>query len=540
MTAGRVTAVAPGDAAAAPDVALPGGVLLPGFVDLQVNGYFGEEFRIADADGWARVVTRLPQTGTTAFLPTFVTAPPGALAAALRAASALIPALPAGAAGCSACTRGPVHLACTQGRAQRGLDHRARPPLPWPNCSTAGRGVLRLVTLAPERDGALAAITALTEAGVLVSVGHSDATARQVAEAADHGARMVTHLFNAQRPLHHREPGVVGQALTDQRLTSGLIADLHHVNPQVCVLAFRAAPGRICAVTDAAACAGMPPGSYLLGGEPIELPPGDGEPPVRNDGTLAGSGLRMDAAVANLVAAGIGLAEAVAAASRVPADLIGRPDLGRIAPGAAADLAWLGDDLRTRATWIGGELVFAQDGVGRRTRMSGQQATHMRTEIGEQPAAIRATIGALLPRAAEAAALASDTRQVLFIARGTSDNAAVYGSYLIQTHAGRLATLASPSIATTYRSRVDLGGVLAVALSQSGQTEEIVETLAWARDCGAATLAITNGDGSPLARDRRRGVRHPRGDGARGAGDEDVHHAARRAGRAGHRPRGRP
>ena len=88
---------------------------------------------------------------------------------------------------------------------------------------------------------------------------------------------------------------------------------------------------------------------------------------------------------------------------------------------------------------------------------------------------------------------------MLLIARGTSDNAAVYGSYLIQAHAGRLATLASPSIATTYRSRVDLSGVLAVALSQSGQTEEIVETLAWARDCGAATLAITNGDGSPLA-----------------------------------------
>jgi glutamine---fructose-6-phosphate transaminase (isomerizing) len=126
-------------------------------------------------------------------------------------------------------------------------------------------------------------------------------------------------------------------------------------------------------------------------------------------------------------------------------------------------------------------------------------ATRMRTEIAEQPAALRATIGALLPRAADAAALARDTRQVLLIARGTSDNAAVYGSYLIQAHAGRLATLASPSIATTYRSRVDLSGVLAVALSQSGRTEEIVETLAWARDCGARTLAITNGAGSPLA-----------------------------------------
>jgi glucosamine--fructose-6-phosphate aminotransferase (isomerizing) len=129
---------------------------------------------------------------------------------------------------------------------------------------------------------------------------------------------------------------------------------------------------------------------------------------------------------------------------------------------------------------------------------NGQNGSHMAREIAEQPAALRATIDALLPRRAEAARLASETREVLFIARGTSDNAAVYGSYLIQAYAGRLATLAAPSIATTYRSRIDLSGVLAVALSQSGQTEEIVETLAWARDCGAHTLAITNGGGSPL------------------------------------------
>jgi glucosamine--fructose-6-phosphate aminotransferase (isomerizing) len=123
----------------------------------------------------------------------------------------------------------------------------------------------------------------------------------------------------------------------------------------------------------------------------------------------------------------------------------------------------------------------------------------MRTEIGEQPAALRATLDALLPRAAEVTALGRDTRQVLFIARGTSDNAAVYGSYLLQVHAGRLATLASPSVATTYRRRADLSGVLAVALSQSGRTEEIVETLAWAADCGARTIAVTNSAASPLA-----------------------------------------
>ncbi len=124
----------------------------------------------------------------------------------------------------------------------------------------------------------------------------------------------------------------------------------------------------------------------------------------------------------------------------------------------------------------------------------------MRQEIAQQPAALRATIGALLPRRAEVTALAARTGSVLFIARGTSDNAAVYGSYLIQAHAGRLTALAAPSIATTYRARVDLDGVLAVALSQSGRTAEIVETLQWAGACGARTLAITNGgESSPLA-----------------------------------------
>jgi glucosamine--fructose-6-phosphate aminotransferase (isomerizing) len=125
--------------------------------------------------------------------------------------------------------------------------------------------------------------------------------------------------------------------------------------------------------------------------------------------------------------------------------------------------------------------------------------TQMQTEIGEQPAALRATLDALLPRTAEVAAAARGTRPVLLIARGTSDNAAVYGSYLLQVYAGRLATLASPSVATTYRSRVDLSGVLAVALSQSGQTEEIVETLSWAAGCGARTIAVTNSARSPLA-----------------------------------------
>jgi len=363
VTAGpRVTAVAPGPPPRAADIALATGMLVPGLVDLQVNGYYGEEFQTADADGWAKVVTSLPQTGTTALVPTFITAPLDVLGDALRHCAALIPNLPFGARVLGVHVEGPFISP-----ARKGAHNEAWITDPAPaaveGLLEAGRGVLRLVTLAPEREGAMAAITRLTEAGVLVSVGHTDATARQVAEAADHGARMVTHLFNAKRPLHHRESGVIGQALTDPRLTSGMICDLRHVAPEIILMAFNAAPGRVFAVTDAAACAGMPAGGYLLGGEPIEMPPGDGEPPVRPDGTLAGSALRMDAAVANLVSAGVGLATAVAAATRIPANLIGRPDLGRIEAGAAADLAWLDDGLRTLATWIDGELAYSRAGA---------------------------------------------------------------------------------------------------------------------------------------------------------------------------------
>ncbi len=361
LTDGVISSVSAGQPPLPADVTLADGYLLPGLVDLQVNGYFGIEFQIPDAARWAEVAARLPSTGTTSCVPTSITAPVGRLAATLRAVREYLPDLPAGGARVLGVhVEGPFIAP-----ERRGAHNPAWITDPTPAAVAelveAGGGLLRLVTLAPERPGALAAITQLTEAGVLVSIGHSDAVAQQVAAAADRGARMVTHLFNAQRGLSHREPGVAGQALTDPRLTSGLIADLHHVAGPVCGLAFRAAPGRIALVTDAAAPAGMPPGEYLLGGEPVTLPDADGAPPVRANGTIAGSALRLDVAVANAVACGVSLTPAVAAATSIPADLIGRPDLGRLAPGAAADLVWLGPDLRTRATWVGGRLVYAAD-----------------------------------------------------------------------------------------------------------------------------------------------------------------------------------
>jgi N-acetylglucosamine-6-phosphate deacetylase len=360
---GVLTGVGAGPPPRPPDLQLDRGMLLPGLVDLQVNGYFGVEFPAAGSGGLAEVAARLPETGSTAFAATFVTAPLAELCASLRTASASLPTGHNTTRVVGLHAEGPFLAPARKGA--HNEDWIIDPdPAAVDALLAAGGGLLRLVTLAPERRGALAAIERFAAAGVVVGIGHSDATARQVAEAADHGARMVTHLFNAQRPLHHREPGVVGAALTDRRLTSGLIADLHHVCAEACQIAFAAAPGRIALVTDAAACAGMPPGSYRLGGAPIELPAGDGAPPVRADGTLAGSALRMDRAVANIVATGIGLADAVAAASRVPADLIGRPDLGRLAEGAAADLVWVDDALRVRATWINGERAYPRTDGG--------------------------------------------------------------------------------------------------------------------------------------------------------------------------------
>jgi len=337
-----------------PDLDFPSGVLIPGLVDLQINGCFGVDFVAADPAGWADVSRRLPETGVTSFLPTFITAPVPDLVAALRRTAALPEDL-GGARVLGVHVEGPFLAPDRHGAHDPAL---LRDPTAEAVDALidAAPGLLRMHTLAPERPGALAAIRRLAEAGVLVSVGHSDATAELTEAAADAGARLVTHLFNAMRPLHHREPGVVGQGLTDPRLTCGLIADLHHVAAQVCLLAFAAAPGRIVLVTDAVAAAGMPPGTYDLGGQQVSVDPLG--LPRRADGTIAGSGLRLDAAIANVVAAGVDLRSAVDAASRLPADILGRPDLGRIEAGATADLVWLGDDLSTRATWLAGRLAY--------------------------------------------------------------------------------------------------------------------------------------------------------------------------------------
>lgn len=342
------------------DVALSAGVLAPGLVDLQLNGALGHDLVAATLDAWREVLVWLPSTGITAFVPTFITAPLDDLATGLeryRHRHADLD-VAAGARPLGVHVEGPFLAPSRRGAHREDLLLDPTPDR-VDRLLAAADGALRYVTLAPERPGALEAIRTLRQAGVRVAIGHSDATDAEVAAAADAGATLVTHLYNAQRPLHHRDPGVVGAALADPRLTVGLIADLHHVAPTAVRVAFAAAGGRVALVSDATAALGMPPGRYELGGEVVEL--AAGRPPLRTDGTIAGSALRLDEAVRNVVACGIDPEIALDTATRVPADALGCDDLGRLAPGARADLVWLDDDLSARATWVGGRLAWTRD-----------------------------------------------------------------------------------------------------------------------------------------------------------------------------------
>jgi N-acetylglucosamine-6-phosphate deacetylase len=355
---GVIRAVRP--AAGVCDLALVDGVLTAGLVDIQINGAFGVDFSSADDDAWDRVAASLPPTGVTAFQPTYITAPLGALVSGLHTA---VEARARQESGDVAARILGVHLEGPfLSPVRHGVHEMRFLAEPTPEAidrllNAPGHEMLTMVTLAPELPGALDAIRRLTKAGVRVSVGHTDATADQITAAADVGATLVTHIFNAQRGLAHREPGVPGATMADHRFYCGLIADLHHVAPEVCSLVWKGARGRVVLVTDAIAAAGMPPGEYELSGIPVVLG-ADGVP--RNaDGTIAGSALTLDQAVRNMISLGLPAAQVVEAASRIPADALGRTDLGRIAVGARADLVWWSDDFHPLRTWVDGREAAA-------------------------------------------------------------------------------------------------------------------------------------------------------------------------------------
>ena len=321
------------------------GIAVPGFVDLQVNGFGGVDFLEADAEGYRRAGEALLETGVTGYLPTLITTPEDELVAAMRE----IPIVAEGPRILGIHLEGPF-------LSQRRLGTHPASARRDPDLGLLERllaaGPVRMMTLAPELPGSDGLIEELHARGVTVSCGHSDATSEQANAAFDNGIRTVTHLFNAMRPFEHREPGIAGAALARDDVIVQIINDGVHLAPDTVRLVWHAAAGRVALVTDAMAGAGVPDGPYSLGS--LEVVVRDGA--VRGpNGVLAGSVLTMIDAVRNLHALGVGLADAVGAATSVPAAVLGLPTIGRLDVDLPADILVLNDGLEIESVFVGGE-----------------------------------------------------------------------------------------------------------------------------------------------------------------------------------------
>jgi N-acetylglucosamine-6-phosphate deacetylase len=324
------------------------GIAAPGFVDLQVNGFGGVDFFSADRSGYERAGEGLLRTGVTAYQPTFITSPEMELEAALQE-------LPQDGDGAphvlGAHLEGPFlapqRLGSHPGAARRD-----------PDVELLGRlldsGRVTHVTLAPELPGALELVDVLRARGVTVACGHSDATADEARAAFRRGARTVTHLFNAMRPFAAREPGLAGAALADPTVPVQVILDGIHLADDTARLVWNVAAGRVALVTDAVAAAGVGDGSYRLGG--VEVNVVDGV--ARRAGVLAGSTVTMIESIRNLVALGASLEAALSAATEVPARIVGRHDVGRLGPGARADVVVVDDNIEIVRVVAAGRDAF--------------------------------------------------------------------------------------------------------------------------------------------------------------------------------------
>ncbi len=343
----------------------PGAILAPGFIDMHIHGGGGRDVMEAGTDALPTVERQLARHGVSSYFPTTVTAPLDVTLAALsRLADAIESAgkNSSSGSGASDLRARPlgIHL---EGpfisHVRRGVhppQDLLTPSLPaFDRFWQAARGHIRVITIAPELPGAIEVITEATKRGVCVSLGHSDADLAAARAGVAAGARHATHTFNAMRPLGHRDPGILGEVLTNPRVTAEIIADGIHVDPTV-VQIFLKAKGLEASVlvTDATAATGMPDGRYRLGSLEVEVKDGM----CLNGGNLAGSVLTMDRAVRNVMKfAQWDLQQAVRLATLNPARAVGLSDGGRLKPGAPADLVVLNPNGDVKSTIIRGAAI---------------------------------------------------------------------------------------------------------------------------------------------------------------------------------------
>ncbi|MET7863976.1 N-acetylglucosamine-6-phosphate deacetylase [Micromonospora taraxaci] len=326
--------------------------ILPGFVDMHTHGGGGHTFTTGDADEARAAADFHLAHGTTTVLASLVSAPFELMRSATEAFTPLVEeGVLAGVH-----FEGP-YLSASRCGAQNPEYLRDPSTDELTELIKLGRGAVRMVTLAPERDGALEAIRLLASQRVVAAVGHTDATYEQTQAAVAAGASVGTHLFNGMRPVHHREPGPVVALLDAPTVICELVADGVHLHDgMLTYVAATAGPDRAALITDAMAAAGMADGEYELGGQAVTVT--DGVARLARDGAIAGSTLTMDAALRHAVNAGIPIADAARMVATTPARAIGLGDrVGALQVGLRADLVVLDDDLNVVRVLRGGSWV---------------------------------------------------------------------------------------------------------------------------------------------------------------------------------------
>ncbi len=329
------------------------GIAAPGFVDLQVNGYAGVDVASASIEDLESMSVALARDGVLTYQPTLISGDPEVTEAAVaRVTDAATrrrlygPSL--GAFILGAHLEGPFLASSRAGT--HPVERLQKPDLELARRLLAA-GHVTMVTLAPELPGAIELTTWLTGRGIVVSLGHSAASAAQAAAAVDAGASVVTHLYNGMAPISARAPGLAGLALTDGRVRVQLISDGGHVADELIRLAFMAAPGRCSLVSDATSLSGGGESGRMLGDVPITLVQGVAR---RADGTIAGGASTLLEAVQRLASLSLGMATTLAAVTELPARVLGRQDIGHLRPGGAANLVVLDDSLALRQVVING------------------------------------------------------------------------------------------------------------------------------------------------------------------------------------------
>ncbi len=336
-----------------PELDASGCTVLPGFVDLQVNGAVGVDLT-SEPERIGEVAAYLVQCGVTSFMPTVISSSAAGIAHAIEEMGRWSHESTVGARSLGLHLEGPF---LNPQRAGAHPKHQLRDPSltevrDWTN--SAG---VAMVTIAPELPHALGVIEHLVANGVTVCAGHTAADGAAISAGIAAGVRGVTHLFNAMGPINARVPGPAGTTLADPTLIAGLIVDGIHVDPAMVRVAWRAlGPQQIMLVTDAISALGLPPGEYSIGDTAVVV---DDRGARTTGDVLAGSVLRFDDAVRNLIEfTGCTLADASTSASATPARLAGRDDIGRIAPGCAADIVLLDEANQVVVTIVDGRVVF--------------------------------------------------------------------------------------------------------------------------------------------------------------------------------------